>query len=91
VTVTRRVVSEQERPRVSKWNDHALEYVIFLARLLTIVGGLAAVAGLFAFIWTIDVRWFMTLLLSLVLGGGAGVFGFGYLGNAEWRRHGDRD
>lgn len=71
---------------VRKFNDNALEYVIFAARVGSILGVLAVFVTLAASVWTNDVRYLGLAAVAVVWAAGTGALGWWFFGNAEWSR-----
>lgn len=88
VLIRRVTEGEARRSVVERANDGTLEVVIFAVRLLAGLNTLAAIVSAFALIWTADLRWLVTLTLTIILGGVFGWLGFWTWGNADWRTDG---
>lgn len=88
VLIRRVTEGEARRTAVERANDGTLEVVIFAVRLLAGLNGLAAIVSALALVWTADLRWLVTLVLTIIWGGVFGWLGFWTWGNADWRRDG---
>lgn len=89
MVVVRRVVEgDARRSAVERANDGTLEYVILAVRLLAGLNALAVIVSALALVWTGNLRWLATLVLTIIWGGVFGWLGFWTWGNAEWKIHG---
>jgi len=74
------------RSRVQRLNDNTLEYVIFGLRVLAGVSACGLLVAAVALVWTGDLRWLATLVLTIIWSGVFGWLGFWTFGNEGWRR-----
>jgi fatty acid desaturase len=88
VLVRRVTEGEARRSAVERANDGTLEVVIFTVRLLAGLNTLAAIVSALALVWTADLRWLVTLVLTIIWGGVFGWLGFWTWGNADWKNDG---
>jgi hypothetical protein len=84
-----RTVPERRGP-VRRFNDDTMEYLIATARAGAAVSLLAVLGSTVALIWTGDVRWALTVALSVVVTVVAGWFGYVKNANEGWEPWRDR-
>lgn len=78
--------AEPTRPAVSRWNDQAMEWLIAVLRVGSVI---AAMALCFQMVWlaaTLQLSGVCPALVEAVIAAVAGYLGWWHFGNEEWRK-----